>query len=796
MKKLRPSIKTAVGSGFLIVVLFALPVAGDAHRGDPISSLVEREKPSAASGVYTSEAAIARAVREKTAGKEPGIFCPVSKAVLPPNAVDLDGRLPAQDRRLAAIPVSGWAQTSPYFALISFAGLLLTGSIGFAARRKQQRRLRRRAETDNASQKMRPARKTMARKEKFPADILNSAQDGVYVLDRDLTVVMVNELMERQYAHNLPLVGKKCYQAFMQRDAICPWCPCITALNTGKRQNVELEASFFDSRAGMSGWIELSAYPLKENGEVTGVIEYVRDITKRKSAEVKLQQNYGQLQDILNSIDANVYVADMDSYEILFMNQRMIQDFGRDLTGARCWEALRNEDRPCADCTNGQLVDSQGRPAGSCRWETTLPGTDRRFLLHDRAIRWRDGRIVRLQIGTDISAIKHLEEELRQKHKMEAVGYMAGGMAHNFNNHLAVILGNLELALIRQPADSEMNPLLENAKTAVLRSRDLVNKIVTYSRHSVQEKTPALLANIIEDTVSLLHATLPSSINLQLFIDPTSRPCTILADPGQLQEVLVNLCNNAAWAMNEQGDISIRLNTTALTRADIPERYDVEPGRFARLSVHDNGTGIPGDMLDNIFDPFFTTKQKHEGAGMGLATAQGIVAQHGGLITVDSMIDKETVFHVYLPLHDNVPAPEAAPETQTLRAGNETILLIDDDQMLAQIIKELLSEIGYTVSVMTDSRDALKLFQANAEHIDLVITDQTMPGITGQELVPQLKQQRPDIPVILCTGYSNLIDEKSAKKQGINAFLMKPLDMNKLSQTVRQVLDEGRAAMS
>jgi len=391
----------------------------------------------------------------------------------------------------------------------------------------------------------------------------------------------------------------------------------------------------------------------------------------------------------------------------------------------------------------------------------------------------------------DISERKEFETQLRQKHKMEAVGYMAGGMAHNFNNNLSIILGNVELSQLKQAPNSEVIPLLENAKIAVRRSRDLVQKIITYSRKGIQRKTSIRLPEIISETVTLLQSTLPSTVSLEQIISPACDSVVVNADASQIQEVLVNLCNNAVHAMDEKGKLKIFLKTVELNKEDIPAQYEQAPGRYAKLSVQDTGSGMPAEMLDKIFDPFYTTKEEYEGAGMGLATVEGIVVQHGGLIKVNSIPKQGTVFDLYFPLVDG-EITEPAPTNTELPRGTEQILFIDDDEMLASLGGQLLTQIGYQVSVMTDSIEALKLFTANADSIDLVITDQTMPDLCGKDLIQELKKVRHDIPTILCTGFSSKIDEDTAKELDINAFMMKPLDLPKLSQIVRRVLDEEK----
>lgn len=382
-----------------------------------------------------------------------------------------------------------------------------------------------------------------------------------------------------------------------------------------------------------------------------------------------------------------------------------------------------------------------------------------------------------------------LEGELRQKHKMEAVGYMAGGMAHNFNNNLGIILGNVELSQLKVQ-DPNVQEMLVNAKTAILRSRDLVSQIITYSRKGIQTKTTIQLQTIIDETIILLSSTLPATINLQKVISPTCDSNFVNADASQVQEILVNLCNNAVQAMDEKGDLTISLESVELSQTEIPSQYDGIPGKYVKLSVQDSGCGMPTEMIDKIFDPFFTTKEEHEGVGMGLATVQGIVAQHGGVIRVNSIPNQGTVFNIYFPIADNpVAETKFKPAKGDMPKGTEKILFVDDDEILASLGKKLLKVMGYQVTMMTDSTEAIKLFTANADHFDMVITDQTMPDLSGKELISKIKAIRADIPTILCTGYSSKIDEEEAAELGIDAFMLKPLDLPILSQTIRQVLD-------
>jgi PAS domain S-box-containing protein len=398
--------------------------------------------------------------------------------------------------------------------------------------------------------------------------------------------------------------------------------------------------------------------PVEVNATVTEIdgkkyiLSTARDITDRKQAETKNKAYQQQLKTILNSIDANVYVADIKTNEILFMNENMIQDLGQDMTGKTCWEEFRGDSAHSNDCTDHLLVDESGQPTGVHVWDSQNPVNGKYYINHDRAIEWADGRLVRLQIATDISDIRSMEQQLRLKHKMEAVGYMAGGMAHNFNNNLSIILGNVELSQMKLPKDNDIFPLLENAKTAIRNSRDLVLKIITYSRQGIQNKSYIRIADVIDEITIMLKSTLPATVNLKQLVSPESRNSVINADPSQIHEVLINLCNNAVQAMKEKGELTIILDSVDLKDKDISAQYEASPGSYVKLSVLDTGCGMATEILDKIFDPFFTTKEEYEGAGMGLATVQGIVAQHGGVIKVYSSPEQGTVFDLYFPSID------------------------------------------------------------------------------------------------------------------------------------------------
>ncbi len=513
------------------------------------------------------------------------------------------------------------------------------------------------------------------------------------------------------------------------------------------------------------------------------------DVTQRKEISQRYQDLVEGTTDLITQVDGEG--------KFLYVNHMGNDLFGTksaQLIGENALQFVHSEDRErtaawLKDCQKNKI--SQGRIEN--RQVNPVTG-DIHDLLWTAIFHYDEqGQFVSVDgIAKNITELKQLQDQLLQSQKMEAIGLMAGGMAHNFNNNLAIILGNVELAQIKLSEDSAVIDYLKNAKTAVLRSRDLIQQIMIFSRKENKDILPIQPALIINETLELLYSTIPSTVNLQQVISTNSHDVTIKADSSRIQEILLNLCSNAVHAMDEKGDLTISLDVIELQSQDIPTQSVCLPGRYAKLTVQDSGSGMTEETQQKIFDPFFTTKEVGEGTGMGLSTVYKIVEQYNGLIKVSSDLGAGTTFELYFPLVEQSQAEETITVKSDLPRGTEKILFVDDDEMLAQVGELILSEMGYRVVTMTESTEALKLFTANSDHFDLVITDQTMPGLSGKDLIQELLKIRPDLPTILCTGFSNKIDEDEAKELGISAFCMKPLDLPELLQTVRVVLDASK----
>jgi PAS domain S-box-containing protein len=382
-----------------------------------------------------------------------------------------------------------------------------------------------------------------------------------------------------------------------------------------------------------------------------------------------------------------------------------------------------------------------------------------------------------------------LQAQLLQAQKMEAIGTLAGGIAHDFNNILGAIFGYVEIARDCIPPESEAIDYLGKVLLASERAATLVKQILAFSRQANIERIPLKPHYIVKEAIKLIRPSLPSTITIHQKVEAVTS--SILADPTQVHQILMNLCTNAFHAMEQTGGtLEIALEDRSLSRDDLQYRPELEPGMFVMLSVRDTGPGIPLAIRDKIFDPYFTTKEAGKGTGLGLAIIHGIVTGYGGFITYESEIGKGTVFEIFFPAIDQQVVSESKPVKKT-PLGNEHILLIDDEKMLVDVGKTMLERLGYVVTVRTSSLEALTLFQNHPEQFDAVITDQTMQGLTGMELAWKMLRIRPDLPIILCTGYSNLINEEQAKHSGIKGFAMKPFTKQEIAQLLRKVLDDG-----
>lgn len=398
-----------------------------------------------------------------------------------------------------------------------------------------------------------------------------------------------------------------------------------------------------------------------------------------------------------------------------------------------------------------------------------------------------------LTITRDISELKSAQQEreqlktqLIQAQKMEAIGTLAGGIAHDFNNILGAIIGYAEMALYDTRLDSMEHYNIDQVLKAGHRAKDLVKQILAFSRKSEQNKQIISLTPIVKEALNLLRASLPTTIEIKQHIE--SNLDAIFADPTQIHQVMMNLCTNASHAMADTaGILSVSLQNVDLTAKSAALYPDLSAGLYVKLSISDNGHGLDAATLERIFDPYFTTKAQDKGTGMGLAVVHGIVKGHGGSIQVDSTPGEGSRFEILFPIMEKQTVSETE-ELKALPTGRECILLVDDEDSLIDLGKNMLMKLGYQVKTWTRPIEALDAFRADPQSFDLVISDMTMPNMTGDILATELRQIRTDIPIIICTGYSERINEQRAEELSIQGLIMKPFTIGKLAKTVRRAL--------
>lgn len=534
------------------------------------------------------------------------------------------------------------------------------------------------------------------------------------------------------------------------------------------------------------------------DGEALGLVGVMLDISDRKRVERELMQKE-ELFHLLfeKSGDANLLI---DGETIVDCNAATLKMLGYDdkkqvvsLNPADLSPEYQPDGRVSAEKVSEVIRLAYEQGNHRFEWlHKRVDGSDlpvevmltaipmgERWFIHTA---WRD--------LTDRKLAEAENERLTQKllhgQKMEAIGTLAGGIAHDFNNILGGILGYAELARNASPSGSKAIAYLDKELEAIHRASALVKQILAFSRRTDSERIPLQLTNIIKEAINLLRPTLPSTITIKQHLDTT---WPILADPNQIHQIMINFCTNAFHAMEQTGGIlNVSLKNSELSQKDLPPQSNITPGKFVELFIGDSGSGIPSDLIAKIFEPYFTTKETGKGTGMGLAIVHGIVKKYGGFINVESERGIGTVFHVFFPAIEEEFSPEIMVE-HTIPVGGESILLIDDEDILVETGKAMLEELGYKVAIRTSSIDALELFRNHPDRFDLVITDQTMPGITGIELAQQILKIRHDIPIILCTGFSNMISEERARIYGIKGFAMKPLAKKDLAALIRKVLD-------
>ncbi len=659
----------------------------------------------------------------------------------------------------------------------------------------------------------------------------------------------------------------------------------------------------------------LKGRPIKETQGEFSILN--RELAIEKQALKNLKVSHEILKSVLNSLEAIVYVADMETHEIIFINDYCKRLLG-DITGKICWQTLQSgQSGPCPFCTNKYLLKEDGQPGAPYFWEFQNTVNGRWYYIIDRAIRWVDGRIVRLEVATDITqkkemelAIKeakeqwehtfnaidlsiaildtqkrikmankgaerlfdasskeilgkrcqelfapkgikchscpaedafiekrpirrqvtsedgrtifdihispildeegqvkgivHIAEDITEKkiierklqhsQKLEAIGTLAGGIAHDFNNILMPILGYTEISLNMVSPEEKLASNLQMIRNSALRAKELIQQILTFSRAQEQERKPTYPQQVIKETLKMIRSILPKNIDIEQDI---STDCSqILATPTHLQQILMNLCTNAYQAIQPNGGVlAIKLKEVEMTENDPKVAAgELASGGYVMLEVSDTGCGMDQETMQKIFEPYFTTRASEGGTGLGLAMVMGIIKGYGGTVTVYSEPGKGSTFRCYIPVHneEREPSPKQNDEAYPLATGKaQRLLIVDDEGAILEMLKEGLTGLGYQVTAFSTPDGALSRFREAPHLFDLVITDLSMPKMTGLELIKEIHATRSDIPVILCTGFSELINKESIEGLRIDAYLQKPVTAFQMARTISHLLNKG-----
>ncbi|MGO9569460.1 MAG: PAS domain S-box protein [Desulfomonilaceae bacterium] len=515
------------------------------------------------------------------------------------------------------------------------------------------------------------------------------------------------------------------------------------------------------------------------------------DISKRRRAEEALMFEREQLLSIFESINEVILVIDPQTYELLYANRFAISLFGKDLIGKKCYERLNNFDDPCNHCQMDKTLELHGEPH---QWEYHSAALNRDYLATDRMIRWPDGRDVKFQLAVDITEHKRAEQEkenlssqLLQAQKMEAIGTLAGGIAHDFNNLLTVVLGFSELLLIgkdeRDPSYADLQKINQAARSGA----DLVKSILAFGRKTEVNLRPLNLNHEIEQVKKLLTRTIPKMIDIELVL--CKDLATVSGDPTQVEQILMNLALNANDAMPDGGKLTIETANVALDEEYSRMHLGAKPGDYVLLSVSDSGHGMGEETLQHIFEPFYTTKETGRGTGLGLAMVHGIVQQHNGYITCHTEAGAGSTFKIYLPVIPTEVESETPAERLIPARGTETILLVDDEELIRDLGKRILERSGYIVLTAANGKDALNVYKEEGNKISLVILDLVMPEMGGKQCFQELLRINPQVKVLLASGYTSGGTLKDDTELSARGFVGKPYDMKQMLQTVREILD-------
>jgi PAS domain S-box-containing protein len=542
-------------------------------------------------------------------------------------------------------------------------------------------------------------------------------------------------------------------------------------------------------------WTRVICMPQTKNGKVLRLQGTFQDITERKNAEQAIRESEASLRDAQRIANIGNWSLDLKTGAVE-MSDQMLNLIGlKDRNEALNVSSHEKYYTPGSWQRFNKAAETAIKTGESYEIEMEFSDKNTKFrhaIARGEAVYDKDGTIIGLK-GTfqDITERKQnekeklrLEKQLQQSKKMESIGQLAGGIAHDFNNILYPILGFTQMSMDELPENHPVRENLQDVMDGAKRARDLVKRILLFSRQKEKKLQPVMIKSVIEESLKLLRSSIPANINLQSqFYDGED---FVFCDETEIHEIVMNLCTNAYHSMDEKGD-TIRID---LNKKQPPPELMLFEDEYLCLSVSDNGPGIEQKHLQNIFEPYFTTKEVGKGSGLGLSVVHGIVKSYHGEITVESSLGKGTVFNIFLPVTDQSNISQKEKEPSNLIMGDEKILFVDDEKAIVKLVTRILEKAGFSVTGAVESSEALALFKKNPEKYDLLITDMTMPGMVGTELAQKIFEISPDIPVLMCSGYSEKLDKSKIEISNIKGYLDKPILADKLIVKVRDILDQ------
>lgn len=631
-----------------------------------------------------------------------------------------------------------------------------------------------------------------AEKERFLENVFSSIQDGISVLDTEMKIVRANPKIEEWHAHSMPLVGKKCYEAYHNRSERCEICPSWEALQTGKSAYEEVPLR--DKEGAIIRWLGLFSFPIfdMQTGALKGVIEYVRDTTTHKQMEVDLAESEEKYRGLFEDLRDVVYISTPEG-RIVDINEAGVKLLGYS-SKEEIFKLILDRDVYVNPEDRKKLIELLDTHGFVIDFETAWKKKNSEQVIvqiNVKAQKNDEGGMMSIRgVIRDITDEKKLRQQLLHSQKLEAIGQLAGGVAHDFNNILTAVIGYANLLKMKLKEDDPSQAYVDAVLSTSERGASLTHSLLTFGRKQTFDLRPVDLNGLIERVSKLLLRLIGEDIEMRTIF--SEKDIVVMADSLQLEQILMNLATNARDAMPDGGFLTIETRQVEFGGDFVKLHSYMKPGRYGLVSFSDTGAGMDETTKSKIFEPFFTTKDVGKGTGLGLSIVYGIIKQHKGYINVYSEQGKGTVFKIYLPLAHAQKTDDAQPEQLKAREkAHKVILLGEDDNMVRKIIKATLEEFGYKVIEASNGEEAIDRFTENKDMVDLLLLDLIMPRKSGKEVFDEIKKIKPDIKAVFTSGYNaEIIDKKEIIKNGCS-FITKPVRPADMLKIIEEALGKA-----